>query len=45
MRGHDNCEYYSEKDDVCLCFFMLTNCAFDVSKKTQKCLDEVLYNE
>ena len=43
--GHDNCEYYSKKDDVCLCFFMLTNCAFDVSKKTQKCLDEVLYNE
>ena len=45
MSVHGHCEYYVEKDDICLCYFMLTNCAFDVSKKSKKCLDEVIYDD
>ena len=45
MSVHGDCEYYVEKDDICLCFFMLTKCAFNVSKKSDKCLGEVIYDD
>lgn len=42
---HKDCNYYHEPDDLCLCFFELTTMAFNVSKKTKKCLEAVIYNE
>ena len=45
MSIHDNCEYYHQPNDLCLCFFQLTNLAFNVSEKTSKCLGEKLYKE
>ena len=41
---HSDCEYYHSNDDLCLCFFELTTLAFNVSKNTDKCLGEVIYN-
>lgn len=43
MNPHENCKYYHKPDDLCLCFFELTKLAFNVSKNTEKCLEEEIY--
>ena len=45
MSVHKDCEYYHSNDDLCLLFFELTKLAFGVSKNSDKCLGEVIYDE
>ena len=45
MSVHDGCEYYHSNDDLCLLFFELSKLAFGVSKKSDKCLGEVIYDD
>jgi len=42
---HHDCKYYHENDDLCLCYFELSKLAFGVSKKSDKCLGEVIYDD
>ena len=42
---HHDCKYYHENDDLCLCYFELSKLAFGVSKKSDKCLGEVIYED
>lgn len=45
MSVHSDCEYYHSNDDLCLLFFELSKLAFGVSRKSDKCLGEVIYDE
>ena len=42
---HHNCKYYHENDDLCLLFFELSKLAFGVSRKSDKCLGDVIYDD
>ena len=42
---HENCKYYHSNDDLCLLFFELTQLAFNVSENSDKCLEDVIYDE
>lgn len=45
MSVHSDCEYYHSNDDLCLLFFELSKLAFGVSRKSDKCLGEVIYDD
>lgn len=45
MSVHSDCQYYHSNDDICLCYFELTKLAFNVSKNSDKCLGEVIYDD
>ena len=42
---HHDCKYYHENDDLCLCYFELSKLAFGVSKNSDKCLGDVIYDD